>query len=71
MWFSWNKAEIIFEFCDIILYSSANLQSFYLLYHVLNRGQDELYKKALFNFVYFVNYLAILLQNFLYIKPKL
>ena len=63
MWFSWNKAGIIFELCDLILYSSANLSKF-LLYYVLNKGQNESYKKALLNFIYFVNVLAILLQNF-------
>ena len=29
--FSWNKAEIIFEFCDIILYWSAYLPKFLIL----------------------------------------
>ena len=28
MLFSWNKAAVIFEFCNIILYSSANLSKF-------------------------------------------
>ena len=46
-------------------------QSFYMLYYTLNRGQNELYKKALLNFTYFVNVLAVMLQNFPSIKPKL
>ena len=34
------------------------------LYYALNRGQDESYKKALLKFAYFINLLAILLENF-------
>ena len=28
LWFSWNKAGIVFEFDDIVLYSSTNLSKF-------------------------------------------
>ena len=31
MWFSWNKAAVIFGFCDTIVYSSANLSKFLLI----------------------------------------
>ena len=39
-------------------------QRFYLSFHALNRKNTKLYKKALLNFAYFVNVLAILFQNF-------
>ena len=61
MWFSQNKAGIISKFYDTILHNTANLSVFiYLLYYALNRGQDKLHKKAIFNFPYFVNVLPIL-----------
>ena len=33
-------------------------------YHALNRGQNKSYKNPLLNFAYFVNVLAVVLQNF-------
>ena len=39
-------------------------QSFYLSYHALNTAQNESYNKALLNFAYFVNVLAILSESF-------
>ena len=64
MWFSWNKVGIGFEFCDMTLYIYANLSKFLFIILYVKRGQSKSYKKALLNFVYFVNVLAILLQNF-------
>ena len=41
MWFSWNKTGTVFEFDDIILYSSANLSKFLFITLCVKYGTER------------------------------